>query len=764
MQACAGLRIVEISKGLGTPALCGQLFAGLAASVELIDFATTADTDHQHYLHRLLHQGKAQTADPAAIEAAVDAADIVILDRSIAGLPEAISDARLFEERWPDKILCAISLFGAGNDRSDWIGNELVTEAASALMACNGYPEWPPIASGLPYALHTSALFAFGAIMTALRERDVSRRGQSIDLAVIDCITAILGNFLPSYFLSSKEPKRIGNRHTIAAPWNLYPASDGAVVICTGTGGTGWWAKVMAVIDRPELTNDPRYATEADRVRNVEEVDAIMSDWTSERTMKDIVDRMNAYAIPAGEISTVEMVLDDPHFRELREMVLDGAASNRPLMGNPLKVGAWDAAVAPPAPIGKPAPRSIGKGALAGIRVVEFASRTSVPLAGRLMRDFGADVVKIEPVKGDALRGAGQQIAGSSYLFHINNAGKRSVMIDPTTEAGRDLILELVAQADVFVENLAPGSVEKMGLGPEAMRARNPALVYCSVSGFGARSAYGEKRALDTVVQAASGLMHMTGYPDHKAVKLGISAVDLTTATAALAAILAGLRQRDRTGAGLYIDLAMADVGVWMTQAAWPQLICGGVHPIRLGNRSADASPHDIFEAADGSLVAIAVLEDAHWRALASLLGNESLQQAQLDTLAARVEQADRIHAAIAEWTRARPGDDAAALCQSAGIPASVVRNLGALVDDPLVAERDMIVNIDIPGAGTLRLLGNPAKLSRTPPALAGAAPSLGADTAQVLEEWLGMGADEIAALANNKVILAQRAEDMAGV
>lgn len=763
MQACAGLRIVEISKGLGTPALCGQLFAGLAASVELVDFATAADTDHQHYLHRLLHQGKAQTADPAAIEAAVDGADIVILDRSIAGLPAALRDARLFEERWPDKILCAISLFGAGNDRSDWIGNELVTEAASALMACNGYPERPPIASGLPYALHTSALFAFGAVMTALRERDMSGRGQSIDLALIDCITAILGNFLPSYFLSGKEPKRIGNRHTIAAPWNLYPASDGAVVICTGTGGTGWWAKVMAVIDRPELTNDPRYATEADRVRNVEDVDAIMSAWTSERTMKDIVDRMNARAIPAGEISTVEMVLDDPHFRELREMVLDGA-SDRSLMGNPLKVGAWDAAVAPSAPVGKQAPRSTGQGALAGIRVVEFASRTSVPLAGRLMRDFGADVVKIEPVKGDALRGAGQQIAGSSYLFHINNAGKRSVMIDPTKQAGRDLILKLVAQADVFVENLAPGSVEKMGLGPEAMRACNPALVYCSVSGFGARSAYGEKRALDTVVQAASGLMHMTGYPDHKAVKLGISAVDLTTATAALAAILAGLRQRDRTGAGLHIDLAMADVGVWMTQAAWPQLICGGVHPIRLGNRNADASPHDIFEAADGSLVAIAVLEDAHWRALAGLMGDEALQQARLDTLAARVEQADRIHAAIAEWAHARPGAAAAALCQGAGIPASVVRNLGALVDDPLVAEREMIVNIDIPGAETLRLLGNPAKLSRTPPALAGAAPSLGADTAQVLEEWLGMGADEIAALANNKVILAQRAEDMAGV
>ncbi|WP_139139434.1 CaiB/BaiF CoA transferase family protein, partial [Sphingobium phenoxybenzoativorans] len=425
MEACAGLRIVEASRGLGAAALTGQLFAGLGAKVDLFDFAPAASNDHQRYLHSLLHRGKVETS-AAGIEAAVEGADTVIVDRSIAELPAVLRDPALFEARWPDKILCAISLYGAGNARSDWTGNELVTEAASALMACNGYPERPPVASGLPYALHTSALFAFGAVMTALREREGSGRGQSIDLALVDCITAILGNFLPSYFLSGKEPKRIGNRHTIAAPWNLYPASDGAVVICTGTGGTGWWAKVMAVIDRPELTDDPRYATEADRVRNVEEVDAIMSAWTSERTMKDIVERMNARAIPAGEISTIEMVLEDPHFRDLREMVIDQAAPAPPAIGNPLKVGAWDGPKASNAAARRRQSAQPGQSPLAGIRILEFASRTSVPLAGRLMRDFGADVVKVEPVKGDALRGAGQQIAGSSYLFHINNAGKRS--------------------------------------------------------------------------------------------------------------------------------------------------------------------------------------------------------------------------------------------------------------------------------------------------------------------------------------------------
>ncbi|WP_070156622.1 CaiB/BaiF CoA transferase family protein, partial [Sphingobium phenoxybenzoativorans] len=323
---------------------------------------------------------------------------------------------------------------------------------------------------------------------------------------------------------------------------------------------------------------------------------------------------------------------------------------------------------------------------------------------------------------------------------------------------------KLAAEADVFVENLAPGSVEKMGLGADAMHAANPGLVYCSVSGFGARSAYGGKRALDTVVQAAAGLMHMTGYPDHKAVKLGISAVDLTTATAAYAAILAGLRQRDRTGSGLRIDLAMADVGVWMTQAAWPQLICEGTHPIRLGNRIAGAAPHDIFEAANGELVAISVTDDAQWHALAELIGNEELKDARFNAVAARLADIERIHAAIADWVRPQDAESVAARCQAAGVAASVVRGLGALVDDPLVTERAMIVAVEAPGGETLWLLGNPARLSRTPPTLASVAPALGANGSDVLEEWLGMGADEIAALADDKIILARRAEDLAGV
>ena len=782
MQACSAIRVLELSRGFNVAALCGQLLAGLGATVKSIEPAGGSSLrrqgpltgDGNSYLFHLLQAGKETLqiagdwrADHAQISTLVEWADIVLVDQEGDNSVPAFDDLQAVETRWPGKIVCAVSLYGQRSSHPHWRGNELVAEAAGALMSCTGYPERPPVASCLPYALHTCALFAFNGVMTALWERDRSKRGQTLDLAIVDCIVAILGNFLPSYFLSGRAPKRIGNRHTIAAPWNLYPAADGSVVICTGTGGTGWWAKVMAVLGRPELIEDPRYKTEADRVRNVDEVDAILADWTRGRTMATIVEQMTARGVPVSEISTIEAVLADPHYRELRAMVMPSSVRTvggkpLPAIGTPLKVGTWhnDLKVEHPAaplparrePEDDATLRGSGDpgrpGPLAGIRVLEFASRTSVPLAGRLMADLGAEIVKIEPAKGDALRGAGQRLGDSSYLFHINNAGKRSVVIEPTDPQGRQLVLDLVAHADVFIENLAPGSLQKLGLGYEALKTANPRILYCSVNGFGERSSYGGKRALDTVVQAACGLMYMTGYSDHFPVKLGISAIDLTTATAVMAAVLAGLRERRATGVGSHIDLAMADIGVWMTQSRWPQILCAGEHPIRLGNRSHASAPHDLYPTRDEVWVAIAVETQTQWQVLVELINRPELQAAELDDASERLRQRDRIDEAIGRWTGSQTAQAVAELCQGNGVPASVVRDLAGLASDANVSTRHMIVSLNHPAAGTVRLLGNPLALSRTPPVIAQPAPLLGQHTQEILSGWLGLPSDQIAALA----------------
>ena len=201
--------------------------------------------------------------------------------------PYLPATAAELSKQWPGKVICSISTFGSRGVRATWQGNGLIAEAMGGLMACTGYPERPPVQSGVPYAAHVAAMFAFSGIMAAVWERHRSGLGQHLDLSIVDCLIALLGNFIPGYFLSGRSPKRIGNRHTIAAPWNLYPTADGEVVICTGTGGSSWWKIITDVIGRTNLANDERFDVEAKRVQNVDQVDAIVSEWTRQRSMAE---------------------------------------------------------------------------------------------------------------------------------------------------------------------------------------------------------------------------------------------------------------------------------------------------------------------------------------------------------------------------------------------------------------------------------------------------------------------------------------------
>jgi len=793
LDACTGLRVLEAAEGQNTAALCGQLFAGLGATVVKVEraqgdalrLAPPLAPDGTAHVFHLLNASKQSVRLPDDEAAArkrwlelVEWADVVVIEEAAHPVPDVLHAAE-FCARWPRKVLCTTSIFGTDTVKQGWRGNELIAEAVSGLMLCTGYPERPPVCCGVPYALHVSALFAFNGIMAALWERERSARGQWLDVSVVGCLVGLLGNFMPSYFLSGRSPKRVGNRHIIAAPWNIYPSTDGHLVICTGTGGTGWWKTITKVIGRPDVTDDPRYVTESKRVENVEEVDHIVAEWTSRHSSKEADALMTKGGIPAGEIAPIEAVLADAHYRDVRALLewtgKPGDKNAIPLAGLPFKIGNWSAkpraapaldehqpAQGPPSePAPVPAARQAG-GALSGMRVLEFGSRTSVPMAGRILSDLGADVVKIEPPKGEGLRAAGQPVGGSSYIFHINNAGKRSLVIDPADPKGRELILEMASKADVWLENLAPGVLERMGLGYEALKAVNPRIVYCSVSGFGIKSNYGDKKAFDSVVQAASGVMFMTGYPDHLPVKIGISASDLAVGVSLVGAVLAALRHRELTGKGMHVDLAMADIGVWMTQAAWPQVFFGNGHPMRMGNRSANACPHNIFATSDG-YVAIAVESDEQWHKLARLCAVPELEDHALASTAGRLANVERIERALSSWVAQRQAEQVAAQCQAAGVPAASVRTLGDIVNDEDVARRKLVIEVEHPIAGKMKLLGNPLRLSRTPAEVTACAPVLGRHSRETLQDWLGAPAQRIDALVRAGVVIQEGAEAESG-
>jgi crotonobetainyl-CoA:carnitine CoA-transferase CaiB-like acyl-CoA transferase len=767
MPACSDLCVLEIADGSAGASLCGQLFAGLGAKVIKVE-SRAGDplraqaplaADGNSFAFHIVNSGKTSaapsTGDAARFRKLIDWADIVLIDTERSSDPFWSQPAQIAANN-SQKIVCAISTFGQTGSRTAWHGNPLIAEAMGGLMACTGYPERPPVVSGVPYANHVTAMFAFSGVMAALHERETSGKGQFLDLATVDCLTALLGNFIPSYFLSGKAPKRIGNRHTIAAPWNLYPCLDGQIVICTGTGGASWWRIICDVMGRPELATDTRYDTEAKRVLRVDEVDGFVSDWTRQKTMLDAVEQMTVKGIPASEIASVEQILSDKHYTQTRAMAREvkvGAASVV-IPGLPMKVAAWTSQTgAGPAldnsaaVSSQPARAATARAAvqdrppLAGIRILEFASRTSVPMAGKIFADLGADVIKIEPPKGESLRMAGQPVGGSSYLFQINNLGKRSLVVEPKSPRGRELILEAVKNADVWMENLAPGALDQLGLGFEELRKVNPRLIYCSVSGFGHRSDYGKKKALDTVVQAASGVMYLTGYPDHLPVKLGISAVDLACAVGVVGAVLAAIHERRNTGKAGHIDLAMADIGVWLTQLAWPSVQTKSGHPTRLGNRSATMCPHNTFAALEGFL-AVAVETDAQWEKLAAVLGATALRDKRFTKLAGRQDNVEAIEKIIQAWAAERAALDAATILQGAGVPAAPVRSLPELVENQNTRDRGLVLSIDHPLAGPLRVLGSPLRLSRTPAVVRKSAPLLGEHTREILNE-LGVSAAE---------------------
>lgn len=725
------VRVLELSRCFGGAALCAQLLHRLGATVRVWE----RDDDAPDDLGATVDEGKTVVS---SVDDVLGWADVVIADAGMS-IPQAAADpAKL--------IVCTIAPFAASDAGTAWRGGELVVEAYSGLLSCTGYPDRLPVASGLPYGVHVSALYALGATLVALWRTRHGGPGQTIEVTEHDCLVALMGNFMPAYFLSGKAPQRIGNRHTIAAPWNLYPASDGSVVICTGTGGANWWSVVAGVIGRRDVETDERYDTEQKRVTNVDEVDAIVVGWTRMHPASEIVRRMTAAGIPASEIHDIDSLLADPHYRDLREVVVarpDGGLT----CGMPFRMVAGSA----PAKVRHYAAKP-GSLPLAGIRVLEFGSRTSAPLAGRMLADFGAEVVKIEPFKGESLRKAGQSIGGSSYLYQINNTGKRSIVIDATTPEGQAVIADLAREADVFIQNMAPGSLDRIGLGYDSLSAVNPGLIYGSVSGFGVRSSHGKKKALDTVVQAAAGMMHMTGYPDHHPVKIGISAIDQAVAVTLFSAVLAGLHERERTGRGLLLDLAMADVGVWMTQSLWPA-VARGEKPIRQGNRSPVACPHNLFEAGDG-LVAIAVDSDEAWRSLGAVMGLDAGTITRFASADARLAAVEEIEALVAAWVAPRARADIAALLQARGIAAAPVRDLAEVVADPATIARRLVITVDHPIAGRLQTLGNPLRLSIDQPRVKAHAPLLGEHTERILRSWCGYDHNAIAGLLSRRVIL----------
>jgi formyl-CoA transferase len=397
-----------------------------------------------------------------------------------------------------------------------------------------------------------------------------------------------------------------------------------------------------------------------------------------------------------------------------------------------------------------------GAGPLAGVRVIEMGQLLAGPFCGQLLADFGAEVIKIEaPGAGDPLREWGRERAGGKALwFPIVGRNKKSVTLDLRQKEGQALARRLIAGADMLVENFRPGTMEKWGLGYEALSAENAKLIMIRVSGFGQTGPYAGRAGYGAIGEAMGGLRHVVGSPDSAPSRVGISIGDTLAATyAALGGVMA-LHARTRTGRGQVVDSAIYEAVLAMMESLITEYQQAGYIRERTGPILPGIAPSNVYPTADGLMILIAANQDTVFRRLAVVMGQEELgRDPRYATHVARGERQGELDALISAWSATIPAAELEAMLEAGGVPAGRIYRAPDIIADPQVQARNAIIRVMHHEYGELAMQNVVPRLSDTPGAVRHAAPALGADTEAVLNELLGIDAAGQAQLRARNVI-----------
>jgi crotonobetainyl-CoA:carnitine CoA-transferase CaiB-like acyl-CoA transferase len=397
---------------------------------------------------------------------------------------------------------------------------------------------------------------------------------------------------------------------------------------------------------------------------------------------------------------------------------------------------------------------------LKGLRVLELAQIMAGPVAGLMLADLGADVIKVEKFPGgDDARGFNSKGAGDMPAsFEVLNRGKRSIAVNLKTAPGRAALQRLVAQADVLTENFRPGTLAGLGLGPEQLLALNPRLIYCSVTGYGSRGPLAERGGFDLILQAFCGLVSVTGEPGRPPVKPGISIADVNAGILAAMGVLGAYVHVLRTGRGQHVETSLLQAS--MQQLYWYAALffSGGTVPERLGTAHPVVAPYQTFQCADGE-IAIGGANEANWVRLTEVVGQPQwCSDPRFATARARLQNRDALTACLNTALAHRTRAEWEALLSAAGVPAGPVQSVGEALSHPQARAMEMVVDADTADGGRRPMIGLPLHFSgRNAPATS-AAPRLGEHTRAVLAEF-GFSASEIEALLAQQCMLQQSPE-----
>lgn len=382
---------------------------------------------------------------------------------------------------------------------------------------------------------------------------------------------------------------------------------------------------------------------------------------------------------------------------------------------------------------------------LEGLKVLELARILAGPWVGQLLADLGADVVKVErPGSGDDTRGWGPPFVEgadgsdlSAAYFHSCNRGKRSIAADFETPEGQDLVRKLAAHADVVIENFKVGGLKKYGLDYESLKAINPRLVYCSITGFGQNGPYASRAGYDFMIQGIGGIMDLTGDPEGEPQKIGVAFADIFTGVYSVVGILAALRRRDVSGEGAHLDMALLDVQTSVLANQAMNYLASGKSPRRMGNAHPNIVPYQVFPVSDGHVI-VAVGNDGQFARFVAVLGQPDLaQDERFRTNALRVRHRTELVPLLTELALKTTRDALLSALEEQGVPAGPINTVADVFADPQVVARSMRIDLPAPKAkgGTIPSVRSPIVLDGEPMAASRPSPQLGEHTEEVLND-----------------------------
>lgn len=387
--------------------------------------------------------------------------------------------------------------------------------------------------------------------------------------------------------------------------------------------------------------------------------------------------------------------------------------------------------------------------ALSNLKVLDLTQFEAGPSAAMMLAFMGADVIKIEPPgRGEPGRSLRSERPGlDAYYFLLYNANKRSVTLDLKHDEGKAIFLEMVKKVDVMIENLAPGTIERLGLGYDVLQQANPGLIFATIKGFGSYGPYSNYKSFDMIAQAAGGTYSVTGFPDRPPALPGPTIGDTGTGLHAALGILAAYIQRLQTGKGQRVEVSMQDAVVNFNRTATMSHYLTGTPAPRRANASPTSVPSGLYPCQPGGANDYVYIHTAHqhmWEALLTAMGRtDILHDARFQTQAGRNQHAEELYACVETWTMAHTKHEAMAILGKAGVPVGATLDSLEVLHDPHLKARDMIVTVEHPQRGPFTMPGSPIQMSESPRAYT-PAPLLGQHTDEVLASWLGYDAAQL--------------------